>query len=190
MRVFAYCAQAFRDSVSKAAGVAPVTSPPLTAESFPPALLMGYDLLMFDLHGRYGRSVWYGQPDGPIPGRVTALTDRQVRSVNLGGAVVFASSCHMDRDASMLAALLDAGASCVIGGDGINYGGRQSPTGAGLLGLWVRRWLGLGLSPGMALRLAKARLVIDVIRFRLAGDGPNWLAAKDALGFRVYRSVI
>lgn len=60
MRTFAYCAESFFDVTRRAAGVNPLTCPPLTAEDFNPAWLNQFDLLYFDLHGELGQNYWTG----------------------------------------------------------------------------------------------------------------------------------
>ena len=187
MQVFAYCAEAFRDSVMKAAGVTPVTSPPFTSDTFPPSLLMDNDLIVLTLHGQPGGYEWFGEADTGLPNWVPALGTKTLGAVNLGWAVVVATSCHASKDAPMVRALLDAGASCVIGGDGSNFSGRHAVTGAGLLTLWVRRGLKRGLSADAALNLAKTRLALEIARYTVAGDIANRLAVRDTMRFRVYR---
>jgi hypothetical protein len=187
MRVFAYCGKAFEDATRRAAGVVPVTCPPMEdaghpldaaprseAARFDPAWLEGQDFIYFDLHGAPGRAYWYGD-DGMI-----ALTARTIRSAHLDGTVVFTASCYLgDESSPMLDALLAAGARCVIGGIGQNWGPGRGPLyGAPLLGLWVRRLVGIGLEPGRALAVAKVRMRLG--RFAEAA------AAWDARAFRMY----
>ena len=170
MRTFACCAASFAEATQKAAGVRPVTSPPLRAGMFDARWLEGWDFLYFDLHGQPGQPFWMGD-DGII-----ALTAELVQEANLGGAVVFAASCYLgDEDSPMLEALLEAGASYVVGGEGPNLAGQRSVMGASLLGLWFRRWLAIGLGPVTALQLAKAR-----VQWR------RGKAARDAEAFRAY----
>lgn len=173
MRVFAYCCAEFADVTRRAAGVAPFLSPPVTAKSFGPAILNGFDFYYFDLHGDLGGDFWYTVVDGT---RVPSLTVEQVCGANMSGAVVFAAGCYLGDDHSpMMEALLDAGARYVIGGVGQNYGpagGRMY--GAPLLGLWVRRLVGVGLAPLRALAMAKRAVALRRV------------AADDTLAFRAY----
>jgi hypothetical protein len=177
MKIFAYCAQSFESATRKAAGVQPLTCPPLHAEAFKPKMLSGHDFLYFDLHGCPGGTYWMG--DYGIP----AVEADTVRRADLRGAVVFATNCYLaDEGSPMLDALLDAGARFVIGGDGQNWAGRTANLlGAGLLGWWVRRLMQLGLTPLDALALAKVRLMTTLSRARADGA-----AARDTLGFRAF----
>ena len=174
MKVFAYCAMSFAESTRRAAGVMPTCCPPVSAANFDPAWLEGRDLLYFDLHGWPGEAVWAG--DLMMP----ALTARQILEADLDGALVFASNCYLAEDDSpMLDALLEAGASMVVGGDGLNYGGHRVVFGAPLLGQWFRRLVRLGLPPLLALAWAKQRVRLDL-------RGEHAAAAQDALAFRAY----
>ena len=132
MDVFAYCAWSMRESVRQAAGVAPMTCPPVSALEFEPGWLRGHDFVYFKLHGLRGQPFWYGDE------YQTAVTASQLRSADLAGAVVFVANCHLEGSA-MLAALLEAGAKAVIGGPGANYALKYGVNGADLLGLWLRR---------------------------------------------------
>ncbi len=185
MRVFAYCCAEFEEATRKAAGVIPLLSPPTTAALFDSRWLEGYDLLYFDLHGEPGLDYWR---DGE---GIPALYAFQIEQANLDGAVVFALNCYLaDDDSPMMDALLDAGASYVIGGDGRNYGAAHSPRWAGLLGLWVRRLMQVGLPPLRALGLAKQRVKLKGRGERRARKGlfqvSDAEAIKDTLAFRAY----
>jgi hypothetical protein len=174
MRVLAYCAESYREATRRAAGVTPLTCPPLESLTFDPYWLEGHDLVWIDLHGLPLDRAWYGD------GRRRALLAHDVHRLELGGTVVFAASCHLDQDSPMLAAFLDAGAT-VIGGPGLNYAGRETVLGAGLLGMWLRRGLQAGLDAARALAVARARVRLTAIM------GTNRMAARDALGFRMWR---
>lgn len=156
MRVWAYCCQSFEKTTRRAAGVKPLTCPPVCAGEFEPQWLAGgengepWELIYLDLHGKPGDRAWYGD-DWAI-----ALTERQVCSVDLGGAVVFAVNCYLaDDDSPMMDALLDAGARYVIGGAGLNYGGVHTQIGASRLGQRFRQFWEMGADPLRALYLAK-----------------------------------
>lgn len=178
MRVFAYCAQSFVEATRAAAGVEPLTCPPISVKDFTAGKLEGYDLLYFDLHGAPGEPFWFGD------NKIYALSAVQVLQNDLRGppddpgqgCVVFAANCYLaDEDSPMMEALLDAGAQYVIGGDGKNWGPKRGWLyGAPLLGLWLRRWMRIGLSPLRALGLAKKSV-------RLRG-----IAAADTVKFRAY----
>jgi hypothetical protein len=145
---------------------------------FNPAWLNGnaYQLIYFDLHGEPGATEWYGDMGMP------ALTANQVREASLDGAIVFALNCFLaDQDSPMMDALLVAGARYVIGGEGRNWAGERNLFGASLLGRWFRMMLALGYAPLEALRVAKAR-----VRLNLLSAPDKVAAARDTLAFRAY----
>ena len=182
MRVFAYCAKSFEKSAWRMAGVRPMTCPPFSAETFDPIVLAGHALLFFDLHGMPGEPRWRGDD------HVVALTADQIRSVDLGGSIVFALNCYLANDDSpMMDALLDAGARYVIGGDGKNWaGGTWRIYGATELGLWFRRFFTIGIRPERALALAKMPVKRDLKRQERKGKQGHANAAKDTLEFKLY----
>jgi hypothetical protein len=174
MRVFAYCAESFAGITKRAAGVTPLTSPPVSAATFQPAQLHGYDLLYFDLHGKPNDSQWYG--DFGLP----ALTAQQIESSVLDGALVFAANCYLaDEQSPMLDALLKAGARYVFAGDGTNYSDGLTMTGVSLLGRAFRLSIEFGVEPLRALTLAK-RVV------GLSRPLSNKDTVRDTLAFRAY----
>jgi len=203
MQVFAYCALEYKKATNAVVGknATVIMCPPITDVTFDPAWLEGpragrrgnecpprtstsgkarmkgpWELIFFNLHGMVSVGAFFGAKDGPP----VALRVQQLWGLDLGGAVVFATTCFLGDPKShpMREALLEAGASAVIAGPGENYGGRTAELkGADLLGLWVRRWLAVGFGPAMALKLAKARM-----RWAARKSG----AARDALGFRVW----
>lgn len=182
MRIFAYCCKSFEEATRKAAGVIPVTSPPVIAYVFEPQWLENRDFIWFDLHGAPGLPHWYGD-DG-----LMALTAETLRCADLGGAVVFATNCHLaDEGSPTLDALLEAGARYVIGGDGKNWGSDERTLfGANLLGMWVRWLLATGADPVWALRIAKGRLRLQLAAEKALGRESHAEAARDTLGFRAY----
>lgn len=168
MDVFAYCAQEFAASTRRAAGIEPLTCPPVTAETVPP---IEADFIYLDLHGQFGDPAWYGD-DGTV-----AMTAQQVRSYAIDGAVVFAVNCWLGDDSPMLRALLHAGAH-VIAGEGPNYGPPGGKLyGAPLLGLWLRRFLRVGWDITRALPAAKR---IAALR------GGGEYVVTDVMAFDVY----
>lgn len=177
MNILAYCAEKYRENVRRAAGVEPLCCPPVTAETLDLGLLENRDLIYFKLHSLPDAHAFLGGRTGPP----VALRADQLRGVDLGGAVVFAEVCYVgEATHPMRQALLEAGASAVIAGPGLNYGSvSEELKGADLLGLWLRRWLRTGLGVTRAHRLARQRV-------RLAARGSA--AARDALGFRVFRA--
>jgi len=173
VKTLAYCAESFRESARRAAGVDPLTCPPVSSDTLDLDLFTGWDLIYFDLHGRLGFPWFWG--DHSIP----ALKREQVESLNLGGAGVFAVNCFLNEDDSpMLDALLYAGAGWVVAGDGPNYGASRRLAGAPLLFRWFRRFLSMGFTPAVALTWAKRRLLVSLV-------GPYRKAARDAMGFRM-----
>lgn len=179
MRIFAYCDQAFANSMRWVAGVEPATSPPTTCDTFEPGWLEERDLIVIDLHGERGLDYWYAIVDGPIPERIVALRADQIRQADLDGAVIFATSCYLgEEDSPMLQALLDAGAGTVIGGAGENWAGARKVAGAGLLALFFRMFLEAGVSPLKALHTAKQSMQIVA---------KNSQAKRDALAFRAFK---
>lgn len=182
IQVFAYCAETFVDSVRKAAGVEPVTCPPWDAETFDARRLEGKDLLYFDFHGLPGAAYWFEEIERGSMGmaeRVKALTPAQIESADLSGAIVFALSCYLgDDDSPMLDALLSAGASYVIGGEGKNWAATKRVTGANRLGFYFRKSLERGGSPLEALTRAKRLLRITI--------SPARETVRDTLAFRAY----
>jgi hypothetical protein len=204
VKVFACCARAFEEATRRAAGVEPLTSPPLTREDAEVLLrwMAWAEFVYVDLHGAAGGTCWLG--DGHVAAvaasqlaagpRLAAAT--QLRAVSphdgetagregwLGGTVVFAANCHLgDRDSPMMDALLDAGARYVVAGEGPNAGPKAGRLyGAPLLGLWFRRLVGVGVGPLRALGWAKQVVRVDEV---LVG-GEVAAANVDAVGFRVY----
>jgi hypothetical protein len=170
MLVFAYCAESLRSVVERAAGVQPVTCPPVTLDSFKPEWLERKSLLYFNLDGAPDEPYWYGD------GWETALSVGKVNQADLGGAIVFVANCYLP-ESPFLATLLKAGASFVVGGSGTNYARKSRVGGADLLGMWFRRCLMRGFSPERALKIAKWRV-------RLTRDK----AARDAAEFMSWRN--
>ena len=177
MRVFAYCAANYVDATRRAAGVEPLVCPPVNADTLDLVLLENNDLIFFNLHSLPDAFALMGTRAGtPI-----ALRADQLRGVDLCGAVVFAETCYLGEPRHpMRAALLDAGASCVIAGAGRNWGSVTSKLkGADLLGLWVRRAMAARLPADRALSLARLRLRASAVRSA---------SARDALNFQLFRS--
>jgi len=177
MKVFAYCALEFEEVTRRAAGVEPLTCPPVTANSFDPHQLEGRDLVYFDLHGAPGGTCWLGYE------WVVALCNRDLAGIDLSGVTVFAANCNLaNSDSPMMDALLEAGARYVIAGEGPNEGPSAGRLyGTPLLGLWLRRFMLMGFEPLRALRLAKAFVSVDTL---VGGDVAR--AAEDTLAFRAY----
>lgn len=165
MRVQALCCASFERSVKRAANVDPLLSPPVTVETFNPAVLQGYDLLYVKLHGLPGQPYWYGDE------WITATSAEQVCKTDLHGATVYAPTCFLPQS-PMLAALFEAGAEYVIGGEDENYERTVDR-----FGRIIRLLMQTGLSVETSFRLAKLRLRIT----------PQTLAVRDTLNFRLYK---
>ena len=183
MRVFAYCCESFAESARRASGVEPITCPPVNAGNFCLEWLEGQDLIYFDLHGEPGAPIWLGDD------RIIALMTSQVRQADLRGAIVFAVNCYLaDEGAPMMAALLDAGARYVVGGEGKNWANTKRPTGAAALGQRFRQLLERGIEPMMALALAKRWLALGSAFRQVLGRRKSGkvMAVKDTLAFRAY----
>lgn len=175
MKVFAYCANSFGRSIKRVAGTSPLLSPPHTIDTFHPALIEGYDLLYFKLHGLPNESYWYGD------NWTTALSAEQLKAADLKETIVFVSNCWLldnnNKPGPMLQAL--AHAKAVIGGPGENYALPNKIGGVDLLGLYIRVFLQLGLNAKLALQLAQWRLEIkrptkittDTLAFKLFTGG-------------------
>lgn len=174
MRTLALCSYEYERWVKKAAGVQPILSPPFNAEVFKPSIFQSYDLLYIKLYGLENQPYWVNKQDRIV------LDAEQVGSLNLKGTTVFVANCYLP-DSPMLAALLQAGAKAVVGGDGFNYFRKSKLAGADLLGLNFRRALQMGLSPKKALAVAKAPLKFKERR------GKADKVTMDTLAFKVWR---
>lgn len=177
MKVLGFCALSFEASVRRAAGVKPLTSPPIIKETFEPAWLEGYDFIYFKLHGFTSQPYWYGD------GYLTAVSAHQISCANLKNTIIFVANCHLCEKINgdiipspMLTALLDAGARCVVGGPGQNYAAKIRLVGADLLGFYFRILVTFPrITPDFAFRAARAR-------FALTNDP----VATDTLAFRYF----
>ena len=156
MRILAYCAQGLVDTVRWASTVEPRTSPPITALTLDPHIFESNDLLYFNLHGLRDSEAWYG--GGTYQGDV-AVTAAQIKSVDLGQAVVFVAGCNLFYDGQrspMLNALVAANAGWIIGGGEANYTTIGNvKLGADLLGFTLVRLLKLGIGVERAFHWAK-----------------------------------
>lgn len=107
---FVYCAHAWQQATAMITRRIPITSPPVTAETFDPTWMEGKRLLIFKLHGYPDNPNWYGLDQaGQKP---IALTPDLVRSADLSGAIVVAMVCH---GAGMQDAFFAAGARAFFG---------------------------------------------------------------------------
>ena len=186
MRVFAYCAQPYAEPTRRAAGVNPMTCPPVSADTFIPEWLNGHDFLYFDLHGLPNAGYWYDEQPGPVgmAERTVALWDWQIKAADLSGAVVFAANCYLT-DGPMLPALFGAGAAYVVGGAGKNYSGKSRVAGASQLGELFRHALEAGLPPEKAFSKAKKLFRVKSIRDMFLGQIKP-AERQDTLEFQIF----
>ena len=173
MRVFAYCTFTARDMVREALGVMPHCSPPWTAESIGVAYGSGYDFLYFRLHGhRNTPGLWFGEH---VTGaQIPALDIRNGVDGDLTGATVLIANCYSATD-KYIRHFYWSGARAVIAGEGKNYAAKNAVIGTDLLAKWVLCGLQAGLSPQIALALARARVSITAYR----------RADRVAIGFQI-----
>jgi hypothetical protein len=151
-----------------------VACPPFMAADIEPFWLEGYSFLYLDLHGLKGSvRLWSG------PQLWAALDIQTVRAANLAGTTVFATSCFLP-ETRFIEAFLASGATCVVSGEGENYGTRAGTSGAQKLAKLFIEQLRGGLKPETALASAKARLSHSLSRLLYPG------ATKDALQFHLW----
>lgn len=142
-------------AVTRAAGIEPLLSPPLTLATFDPGVLSCLQestaLLYVALHGMPGQPYLYGDD------LVTALHVDAFRDLDLSACVVFASSCHFP-DTPFLKALLHCRPRMLVAGHGQNYARNTSLVGVHRLGYYLRQGLQAGIPPGLAFAAARQRL--------------------------------
>lgn len=157
--VLVYCAYDWRIATWLATGRRPMTSPPITWESFDPAWLRGHEVLYFNLHGKESEPRWYGVERLPDGERwVEAFNVELVGAASdLGGAVIFAQNCY-GAQSPVAAMFLEMGAAAFVGGVAGLYGRRRWLGESDLLGRWWLQCFGDGMSAGEALEAAKGRL--------------------------------
>lgn len=179
MKTVCFSAESLKRSAAMTAGVQPLTSPPITLGTFDPHVLDGADLVFFKLHGLAGQPYWYGDRG------ITACSAEQLARADLAGALVFAANCWGGPSSPMVQALLAAGATCVVTGEGVNYAGVTRLDGADVIGYVWRRFLQRGFPARQALGLGKLmakvrrpRLAADIDSFSLVGQGHAWLKEK------------
>lgn len=170
MSTLAYCALSFQRSVALAAGVPPLTSPPLTAGLIHHTWLEGHRLIYLKLHGQPDTPYWYGDR------WTTALHPDTINQANLTTTTVFAAACYPN-PSPMLTALTHAGAT-VICGTGPAWAKADQIHGADALGHLFTRLINLRLPPSTALRLSQL-----ILSQRAKRDH----ALADALTFQLYQ---
>lgn len=149
MNVLALAAREFRIGTAFAAGAWPVSFPPGRMDTFDPAILTGRDLIYVCLHGLRGQPYLYGDKFE------TALSAEQIRSVDVGGAVVYLAGCF--GEGPIADAFLEAGASAVVGDRDQTWAGAYWPMGSNRLGRLFVRGIRQGGDADAAYRFARAR---------------------------------
>lgn len=145
----AVAARRWAVSTGLAARSVPVLAPPLRAAGFLPPLFEGRKLIYICLHGLPEQPYWYGSDWS------TAISAPQIQSCNLGGAIVYLAGCY--GQGPMTNALLEAGASAVVGSGDSVWGGYYLPSGTNGMGMRVVRALEQGMNVSEALASAKER---------------------------------
>lgn len=125
MNVWAYCSADWIASTRHAAGVEPVTAPPLDVDGLDSVLEKAAvsDLVYLNLHGFNNQSNYFGQSGKSIG--PTALTPEAVLRCKWNGVVVFASVCFSAAEGASRAiaeAFLANGARAFIGSKTEAYG--------------------------------------------------------------------
>jgi hypothetical protein len=181
MKIIAYTARRYvKATIKSLRGKGKVlTCPPLDDSSVAEAWRKGCDLAIFNLHGFPDSPAWLGG-DGKDDG-VPAIKAGTLSRLPLEGVGVFAINCHLgDKRSPMRKALEAAGVPWVISGEGVNYGGIDTPSQADVLMSWFVYYFDGGMTATEALREAKVssllklpkrtraerRLTIDTLEFR------------------------
>lgn len=159
--------------VVRGLGAEVVVCPPDDATTLTAKRLQGYDALYIDLHGLAGTGYLLAGKAQDLP----ALSVNEVRQADLKGVVVFATTCFLPQT-PFLQAFRDAGAT-VIAGEGENFGGRWTLSGAQSLARAV--FEGLARQAGDALATFTGALE------RVRGQQTRHKQAQaDALTFRLW----
>ena len=176
MNVLAITDARYREATRRVVGrylATLLTAPPVTGHMIKPAMLEGYDAIYIDLHGIPGSGLLYAKTDKFLD---PVLSTEVVKAAYLRGVVVIATSCYLP-ETPFLDAFLERGAT-VIGGPGVNYGGRKMVAGAQVLARLILSGLAKGLDAVAALNQARDRLWWR-----------QWIdpAVRDALGYELWR---
>lgn len=178
MRVVAVCTKPSIEAVRKAAGVEPISCPPIKAETWDypgyASEIQRADIIYFRLHGLpMIPTRWFGEDDDNA--LIPALRLEQIQGWQLSAApVVIVANCY-GAESPMAQAFYTIGARAVIVGGGPNYAGTEDVYGADLLAHFLIIGLKAGNEPAKALQMAKLRLLPGVLH----------LADRDALEFKI-----
>lgn len=180
MRILAYTAARYANVTREAIGgqVTMLTCPPLTDSQIKPDRFLGWNLIVFNLHGEPDTPAWWGDHYTP------ALTANTIKKMNLYGAGIFALNCYLgDEGHPMRDALYHAGAAWLVAGDGKNWAGRDDLQGADRLLRWFVRFWQNGMTPEKSLEWAKRIMFLTPQVF----SGKTRKALEDAEEFKLWR---
>lgn len=149
MNVLALAAREFQIGTAFAAGVWPVAFPLRGGGAFDVRMLEGRDLIYVCLHGLRNQPYLYGDRFE------TAISSEQIRTANLGGAVVYMAGCF--GDGPVADAFLEAGASAIVGDSDTTWAGTWLPLGSNRLGRLFVRGMRSGGDADYAYRFARER---------------------------------
>jgi hypothetical protein len=176
IKVCAYCTLRTAKAVENAMGVEPITSPPFRSDSLPVSEFERQDLIYFRLHGsKEIPGTWFGEDRDRY--LIPALDELGLKQMDLGGALVVVANCY-GWYSPIMSSIIQAGAGGIIAGPGKNFGAvSERVVGVDKLARGVLLGLKRGMSPSMALRYSKARLLLTMWR----------PADRDALEFSLIR---
>lgn len=172
LNVFTYTARAWRWSVFLATGRWPLTSPALGPDTFPTEKLTGHDVLYFKLHGLPKEPRWYGleYANGKAIWQDAINVENIIFAPDLDGAIVFAQSCYAQQS-PMVQALINAGASAVVGTSVKLKAGTWYPRHSDWIGRAFLSHLGRGASVQNAIHIATSNAQLSQsIDFSVSGD--------------------
>lgn len=170
MHTIAYCARSLYRPVQLAAGVKPLTCPPLDLHTIDPDRFQEAGFLYLSLHGLADEPYLYGD------NYATALTCDQIAGLDLSQTVVFSTCCFF-LDSPWPAAFKAANVKALVGGHGPNFTRRFHVGGADHLGRLFRLFVTARMDPAKALKLARTCLV-----------GAQRPGTRDALQFELLPS--
>jgi hypothetical protein len=162
MEVVAFCTLPAREIIADALNVSPVTSPPVTVQTFEPEMLQA-DIIYIRLHGLpMIPTRWFGEDEqGNL---IAAMGIEQIEAMRLPpGSTVIIANCY-GTESPMTKEFYDAGAKAVIAGSGPNYASTEKIVGADLLATRIIDNLLAGHSAYEALVMAKAKMLITAFR--------------------------